>query len=207
MQHNQLEPSINNKKKVNRIQDNILKVIVFSLTNWKSLSTFHLFVGSYFHKDIDFHLTHARLSSFFLNSLLSVYIDASLVTVWILIVNSKNEEKQRGEIKTFWTVLNKSYLTMIRLSLLNICFISSVLIIFLLVLYQTQPPPPPLLRYRRQLGPFPGYKECVQARQVAFLHNMLGRHSRVVENILGRLAWTYNLSYHMAQSRRCKGYI
>ena len=95
---------------------------------------------------------------------------------------------------------------MIRLSLLNICFISSVLIIFLLVLYLTQPPPPPLLRYRRQQGPFPGYKDCAPATQVAFLHNMQGRHSRVVENILGRLALTYNLSYHMAQEERCKCY-
>ena len=95
---------------------------------------------------------------------------------------------------------------MIRLSLLNICFISSVFIIFLLVLYLTQPPPPPLLRYRRQLGPFPGYKDCVPATQVAFLHNTQGRYSRVVENILGRLALTYNLSYHMAQEERCKWY-
>jgi len=37
------------------------------------------------------------------------------------------------------------------------------------------------------------------------LHHTQGRYSRVVENILGRLALTYNLSYHMGQEGRCRG--
>ena len=86
-------------------------------------------------------------------------------------------------------------------------FVSSVIIIFLLMLFITKPAAPPLLRYRRQIGPFTGYKDCQPARQVAFLHHSEGKYSRLMENILGRLAYTYNLSYHSAIVGGCKGYV
>ena len=89
----------------------------------------------------------------------------------------------------------------------RIVFVSSVLIVFLLMLYITKPAAPPLLRYRRQIGPFSGYKDCLPARQVAFLHHNEGKYSRVVENILGRLAYTYNLSYQSAIVGGWKGYL
>jgi len=92
---------------------------------------------------------------------------------------------------------------MSRVSLTNLLFITCALLIFLLLLYLTQPPPPSLLRYRRQGGPFPGYKDCVPANQLVFLDYTTTKYSRVVHNILGRMAVNMNLSYNLEQNYNC----
>jgi len=94
---------------------------------------------------------------------------------------------------------------MYRSSRTSIAFISSVIVIFFLVLYLTQPSPPGLLRYRRQSGPFPGYKDCLPATKVAFLHHNVGEFSRVVENIFERFALSHHLSYHRGVLAGCSG--